>query len=155
MVILLNRETVHSETYATLLDALVSNPSEKLSLFGAINCSGSISAKASWCEKWIENESSPFAERLVAFAAVEGIFFSSSFAAIFWIKRRGLMPGLTFSNELIARDEALHTEFAALLLAHLNYKPSAETVCQIIKSAVELEKRFVEGQIYIHFVLSD
>ena len=102
--------------------------------------------KAKWALKWMNDEDSPFAQRLVAFAAVEGIFFSGSFAAIFWLKKRGLMPGLTFSNELICRDEGMHTDFACLLFSHLRNRPAMKTVKSIVKEAVEIEIRFMEGE---------
>lgn len=102
-----------------------------------------IRKKADWAIKWIEDQSSTFAQRLVAFAAVEGIFFSGSFASIFWLKKRGLMPGLTFSNELISRDEGLHTDFACLLFSHLNNRPSKQAVQDVITEAVEIEQEFL------------
>src|ERR1700748_2793728 len=102
-----------------------------------------IKKKAEWALRWISDEKSTFAERLVAFAAVEGIFFSGAFASIFWLKKRGLMPGLTFSNELISRDEGLHTDFACLLFSHLHNKPSPESVRAIITEAVTIEKEFL------------
>src|SRR5438105_7634844 len=104
-----------------------------------------IKAKAEWALKWIADKNSTFAERLVAFAAVEGIFFSGSFASIFWLKKRGLMPGLTFSNELISRDEGLHTDFACLLFSHLKRRPHPDTVKLIITEAVTIEQEFLTG----------
>ena len=102
-----------------------------------------IRKKADWAIRWIQDKESTFAQRLVAFAAVEGIFFSGSFASIFWLKKRGLMPGLTFSNELISRDEGLHTDFACLLFSHLNNRPSPEVVEKIIVDAVDIEQEFL------------
>lgn len=102
-----------------------------------------IRKKADWAIKWIEDKNSSFAQRLVAFAAVEGIFFSGSFASIFWLKKRGLMPGLTFSNELISRDEGLHTDFACLLFSHLNHRPSKQAVQDVITEAVTIEQEFL------------
>jgi ribonucleoside-diphosphate reductase subunit M2 len=102
-----------------------------------------IKAKAEWALRWIADQNSTFAERLVAFAAVEGIFFSGSFASIFWLKKRGLMPGLTFSNELISRDEGLHTDFACLLFSHLRKRPSKQTIQNIITEAVKIEQGFL------------
>lgn len=134
-------ENIHSETYALLIDTYVKDPFEKNRLFHAIDTVTAVKRKAEWALRWIENGN--FAERLVAFAAVEGIFFSGSFCSIFWLKKRGLMPGLTFSNELISRDEGLHCEFACLLYSMLNNKLSEEAVHGIIKDAVEIEKEFI------------
>lgn len=140
-----NRENVHSETYSLLLTTLIREPTERHRLFTSIETIPAIRAKANWCIKWIDDSNQLFATRLLAFAAVEGIFFSSSFASIFWLKKRGLMPGLCFSNELISRDEGLHTEFAALLYSKLLIKPLQETVVSIISQAVTLEKQFFSG----------
>ncbi|MCW3125139.1 MAG: ribonucleoside-diphosphate reductase [Bacteroidetes bacterium] len=134
-------ENIHSETYALLIDTYIKNPEEKHKLFHAIDTIPAVKRKAEWALRWIENGT--FAERLVAFAAVEGIFFSGSFCSIFWMKKRGLMPGLTFSNELISRDEGLHCEFACLLYGMLANKLSEEQVQSIIRDAVEIEKEFV------------
>ena len=134
-------ENIHSETYALLIDTYVKDPVEKDRLFHAIDTVPAVKKKAEWALRWIENGN--FAERLVAFAAVEGIFFSGSFCSIFWLKKRGLMPGLTFSNELISRDEGLHCEFACLLYSMLEQKLSEEQVHQIISNAVEIEKEFI------------
>ena len=134
-------ENIHSETYALLIDTYIKNAAEKDKLFHAIDTIPAVKKKAEWALRWIDNGS--FAERLVAFAAVEGIFFSGSFCSIFWLKKRGLMPGLTFSNELISRDEGLHCEFACLLYSMLKNKLSEEAVTSIIKDAVEIEKEFV------------
>ncbi|MFT4876847.1 MAG: ribonucleoside-diphosphate reductase beta chain [Bacteroidia bacterium] len=134
-------ENIHSETYALLIDTYIKDPKEKNHLFHAIETVPAVQKKAEWALRWIDNGS--FAERLVAFAAVEGIFFSGSFCSIFWLKKRGLMPGLTFSNELISRDEGLHCEFACLMYSMLETKLSNEDVVKIITDAVEIEKEFV------------
>ena len=136
-------ENVHSETYSLLIDTYIRDESEKARLFNAIENYPCIAKKANWAKKWIGDNRSSFASRLVAFAAIEGIFFSSSFASIYWIKKRGLMPGLTFSNELISRDEALHTEFAILLYNKLQNRLSKNRIYEIIKEAVEIEKEFI------------
>jgi len=134
-------ENIHSETYALLIDTYIKDPQEKNRLFHAIDTIPAVKRKAEWALRWIENGN--FAERLVAFAAVEGIFFSGSFCSIFWLKKRGLMPGLTFSNELISRDEGLHCEFACLLYGMLNNKLTQEAVYTIIRDAVAIEKEFI------------
>lgn len=134
-------ENIHAETYALLIDTYIKDPIEKNRLFHAMDTVPAVTKKAEWALRWIENGT--FAQRLVAFAAVEGIFFSGSFCSIFWLKKRGLMPGLTFSNELISRDEGLHCEFACLLYSMLENKLSEEEVKGIIRDAVEIEKEFV------------
>jgi ribonucleoside-diphosphate reductase beta chain len=134
-------ENIHSETYALLIDTYIKDPAEKDKLFHAIDTIPCVTKKAEWALRWIENGS--FAERLVAFAAVEGIFFSGSFCSIFWLKKRGLMPGLTFSNELISRDEGMHCEFACLLYSMLENKLPVEQVTAIITDAVTIEKEFI------------
>ncbi|WP_343303369.1 ribonucleoside-diphosphate reductase small subunit [Chitinophaga niabensis] len=134
-------ENIHSETYALLIDTYISDPVEKNRLFHAIDTIPAVTKKAEWALRWINNGT--FAQRLVAFAAVEGIFFSGSFCSIFWLKKRGLMPGLTFSNELISRDEGLHCEFACLLYSMLNGKLDEKEVHEIIRDAVEIEKEFI------------
>ncbi len=135
-------ENIHSETYSLLIDTYIKDPVEKDKLFHAIETLDCVKKKAEWALNWIEEGS--FAERLVAFAAVEGIFFSGSFCSIFWLKKRGLMPGLSFSNELISRDEGLHCDFACLLYTqHLVNQMPKETVQKIITDAVEIEKEFV------------
>ena len=136
-------ENIHSETYSLLIDTYVKDTFKKNKLLNAIETIPSVKKKAEWALKWIENKDATFGTRVIAFAAVEGIFFSGSFCAIFWLKKRGLMPGLCHSNELISRDEGLHTEFAVLIHSMLVDKPSKETVLQIIKEAVELEKEFI------------
>ena len=136
-------ENIHSETYSLLIDTYVKDVKKKDKLFNAIETIPSVQKKAEWALKWINDKSSNFGTRVIAFAAVEGIFFSGSFCSIFWLKKRGLMPGLCQSNEFISRDEGLHTEFAILMYSMLANKPSKETILQIIKEAVELEKEFI------------
>lgn len=136
-------ENIHSEMYSLLIDTYIKDTSEKQYLFNAIDTIPSVQKKAQWAIKWINSESSSFAARVVAFAAVEGIFFSGSFASIFWLKKRGLMPGLTFSNELISRDEGLHTDFACLMYSHLENRLPYQTIKDIIMDAVEIEKEFI------------
>jgi ribonucleoside-diphosphate reductase subunit M2 len=136
-------ENIHSETYSLLIDTYISEPRQRTYLFNAIDNIPCIRKKADWALRWISDKSSTFACRLIAFAAIEGIFFSGSFAAIFWLKKRGLMPGLTFSNELISRDEGMHTDFACLLFSHLNNKPDAALVQSIITEAVTIEQEFL------------
>ena len=135
-------ENIHSEMYSLLIDCYVKDTAEKTRLFRAIDTIPAVKKKVDWALRWIGDDSS-FAERLVAFAAVEGIFFSGSFCSIFWLKKRGLMPGLTFSNELISRDEGLHCDFACHLYSLLTRKLSQERVHEIIADAVEIEKEFV------------
>lgn len=146
-------ENIHSETYSVLIDTLLNQDlDEKDFLFNAIDNIPCVKAKAEWALKWINSHNS-FAERLVAFAAVEGIFFSGSFCAIFWLKKRGLMPGLTFSNELISRDEGMHTDFACLLYReHLRQKLSEERVQQIISEAVDIEMQFVTESLPVELI---
>ncbi|KAI0481459.1 ribonucleoside-diphosphate reductase small subunit [Xylaria cf. heliscus] len=136
-------ENIHSETYSLLIDTYIKEPSQRTHLFNAIDTIPAIRKKADWALKWIADRSSTFAQRLIAFAAVEGIFFSGAFASIFWLKKRGLMPGLTFSNELISRDEGLHTDFACLLFSHLKNRPSKEVVQAVIVDAVKIEQEFL------------
>lgn len=136
-------ESIHSEMYSLLIDTYIRDNDEKLKLFKALENYPCITKKATWAQKWMGDKRSSFASRLVAFACVEGIFFSSSFASIYWIKKRGLMPGLTLSNEFISRDEALHTEFAILLYSKLNKKVNKKRVLEIIKEATEIEKEFI------------
>lgn len=135
-------ESIHSETYSLLIDKYVKDPTEKTKLFRAIETIPSVKAKADWAFNWFD-KSRPFTERLIAFACVEGILFSGSFCAIFWLKKRGLMPGLGFSNEYISRDEALHMEFAVALYQYVKNKPSNDVVRDIVKGAVETEKDFI------------
>ncbi|KAJ7829351.1 ribonucleotide reductase small subunit [Mycena leptocephala] len=135
-------ENVHSETYSLLIDTYVADMDVRNRLFHSIDTVDAVKQKADWMLRWMSAER-PFAERLVAFAAVEGIFFSASFASIFWLKKRGLMPGLTFSNELISRDEGLHTDFACLLFSQLQSRPASDVVNGIIREAVVVERNFV------------
>lgn len=136
-------ENVHSETYSLLIDSYIKDQSEKDMLFNAVDNYPCIGKKAKWAMKWIDDKEASFAKRLVAFACVEGIFFSGAFCSIFWLKKRGLMPGLTFSNELISRDEALHCEFAVLLYSMLVNKLTHTELKEIIMEAVEIEKEFI------------
>jgi len=140
-------ENIHSETYSLLIETYIKDSEEKKMLFEATSNFPCIAKKADWGKKWLTDRRSSFATRLVAFAVIEGIFFSSSFAAIYWIKKRGLMSGLTFANELISRDEALHTEFAVLLYSKLERKVQKKKVHDIIKDAVEIEKEFITESI--------
>ncbi len=144
-------ENIHSETYSLLIDTYIKDNKEKDRLFNAIDTMTCVKRKADWALRWIDEGS--FAERLIAFAAVEGIFFSGSFCSIFWMKKRGLMPGLSFSNELISRDEGLHCDFACLLYNnHLVNKLSEETVVTIIKDAVTIEKEFVTDALPVNLI---
>lgn len=136
-------ETVHSETYSLLIDTYIKDNVEKNRLLNAVETIPCIKKKADWAMKWIESKDDNFATRLIAFACIEGIFFSGAFCSIYWLKERGLMHGLTFSNELISRDESLHTEFAILLYSHIVNKLSEEKVHNIIKDAVSIEKEFI------------
>lgn len=144
-------ENVHSETYGLLIDTLIKDPKEKDYLFNAIDNIPCIKKKADWALKWIYGNED-FGTRLLAFAAIEGIFFSGSFCSIFWLKKRGLMPGLTFSNELISRDEGLHTDFACLLFKHLQNKPSLEAVKSLIMGAVEFEQEFISEALPVSLI---
>ncbi|KAH9305066.1 hypothetical protein KI387_009470 [Taxus chinensis] len=135
-------ENIHSEMYSLLLETYIKDPKQKTHLFNAIETVPCVTKKADWALKWIES-SNIFAERILAFACVEGIFFSGSFCSIFWLKKRGLMPGLTFSNELISRDEGLHCDFACLLYSLLNQKLSEDRVRQIVCDSVDIEREFV------------
>ncbi|KAK4701445.1 ribonucleoside-diphosphate reductase subunit M2, partial [Phenoliferia sp. Uapishka_3] len=145
-------ENVHSEVYSLLIETYIRDSAERSKLFRAVETIPCIAKKADWALRWISDESSTFGERLVAFAAVEGIFFSGSFASIFWLKKRGLMPGLCFSNELISRDEGLHTDFACLLFSHLNNRPSAQLVENIIREAVIIEKEFLTESLPVDLI---
>ncbi|KAF7967575.1 hypothetical protein HWV62_33731 [Athelia sp. TMB] len=136
-------ENIHSETYSLLIDTYIKEPAQREYLFDAVETIPCVKRKADWAMRWINDKQSTFAERLVAFAAVEGIFFSGSFASIFWLKKRGLMPGLTFSNELISRDEGMHTDFACLLFSHLKRRAHPDTVRRIIMDAVAIEQEFL------------
>tara|TARA_R110000796_G_scaffold178022_1_gene294791 strand:+ start:543 stop:1526 length:984 start_codon:yes stop_codon:yes gene_type:complete len=144
-------ENVHSETYSLLIDTYVKDPAEKDRLFNAIETFPAIKLKAQWALKWIESDS--FAERLIAFAAVEGIFFSGSFCSIFWLKKRGLLPGLTFSNELIARDEGMHCDFAIHLHEnHVVNKVPKERIVEILVDALNVEKQFITESLPVSLI---
>jgi len=143
-------ENIHSEMYSLLIDTYIKDPAEKENLFNAIETVPAVKKKANWALNWINNAS--YAERVIAFASVEGIFFSGSFASIFWLKKRGLMPGLTFSNELISRDEGLHTDFACLMFHHLKNKPSEERIVQIVSEAVEIEIEFLTDALPVKLI---
>ena len=136
-------ENIHSQMYSMLIETYIKDREEKHKLFNALETFECIKKKGLWAKKWISDNRSTFATRLVAFACVEGIFFSGAFCSIFWLKKRGLLPGLTFSNELISRDEALHTEFAVLLYSKLNKKINKNRIYEIVKEAVEIEKVFI------------
>ena len=136
-------ENIHSETYSLLIETYINDKLEKDKLFNALDHFPCIKKKSDWAQKWIKDNRSGFATRLVAFACVEGIFFSGAFSSIFWLKKRGLLPGLTFSNELISRDEALHTEFAVLLYDKMENKLKKSKVHEIIREAVEIETEFI------------
>jgi ribonucleoside-diphosphate reductase beta chain len=144
-------ENIHSETYSLLIDTYIKDSADKNHLFNAIDTLDCVRKKADWALRWIDKGS--FAERLVAFAAVEGIFFSGSFCSIFWLKKRGLMPGLSFSNELISRDEGLHCDFACLLYNnHVVNKLTKDQVKEIIMDAVEIEKEFVTDALPVRLI---
>ncbi len=139
-------ESIHSETYSLMIDKLVKDPEEKQTLFKAVDTVPAVKRKAEWALKWMGPGAS-FAQRLIAFACVEGIFFSGSFCAIFWLKKRGLMPGLSFSNELISRDEGLHQEFAVTLYSNLQTKLDDDTIQNIVSEAVAIESEFITDAI--------
>jgi ribonucleoside-diphosphate reductase beta chain len=145
-------EAIHSETYSLLIDTYIEDKQEKMKLFQAIETIPCVKLKADWAKKWIETEEEDFATRLIAFAVVEGIFFSGSFCAIYWLKERGLMPGLTTSNEFIARDEGLHTDFACALYEEIVRKVPKEKVHRIIEEAVGIEKQFITESLPCHLV---
>jgi len=144
-------ENIHSETYSLLIDTYIKDNKEKDFCLNAIDTMPCVKKKADWAMRWIENGS--YAERIIAFAAVEGIFFSGSFCSIFWLKKRGLMPGLCFSNELISRDEGMHCDFACLLYnQHVKYKMDPNLVTEIIADAVEIEKEFVSDALPVNLI---
>jgi ribonucleoside-diphosphate reductase beta chain len=143
-------ENIHSETYSLLIDTYIKDPVEKDKLFHAIDTVPCVKKKAEWALRWISNGT--FAERLIAFAAVEGIFFSGSFCSIFWLKKRGLMPGLSFSNELISRDEGLHCDFACLLYSQLVNQLPQDKVTEVITNAVSIEKEFVSDALPVKLI---
>ena len=140
-------EQIHSETYSLLIDTYIKDNEEKIKIFNSIQNIPCVYKKAKWAYKWIENKEVNFATRLIAFAIVEGIFFSGSFCAIYWLKKRGLMPGLTFSNELISKDEGMHCHFACLLYSYIENKIKPEIIYEMIKEAVEIEKEFITDSI--------
>jgi len=145
-------EQIHSEVYSLLIDKYITDPEEKEHIFNAVNEIPCIKEKANWAIKWMDDKDSNYATRLVAFAAIEGIFFSGSFCAIYWLKKRGKMPGLTFSNELISRDEGLHTDFAVLMYSMLEKKLSQKQIEDIIKDAVQMEKEFITKAISCNMI---
>jgi len=140
-------ESIHSETYSLLIDTYIKDNDEKELIFNSIENIPSVAKKAKWAYKWIENNDVSFAIRLIAFAIVEGVFFSGSFCAIYWLKKRGLMPGLTFSNELISKDEGMHCEFAVALYSMIKNRINQDIIHQIFKEAVEIEKEFITDSI--------
>ena len=145
-------ENIHAETYSLLIDTYITDPIEKDHLFNALETVPSVKKKGTWALKWLSRKKGTFAQRLVAFAAVEGIFFSGSFCAIFWLKKRGLMPGLTFSNELISRDEGLHCDFACLLHNQLIRGAGENIIHRIISEAVEIETEFVTSALPVELI---
>ncbi|PKU42928.1 ribonucleoside-diphosphate reductase subunit m2 [Limosa lapponica baueri] len=145
-------ENIHSEMYSLLIDTYIKDSKEREFLFNAIETLPCVKKKADWAMCWIGDKKATYGERVVAFAAVEGIFFSGSFASIFWLKKRGLMPGLTFSNELISRDEGLHCDFACLMFKHLIHKPSEERVKEIIMNAVLIEQEFLTEALPVNLI---
>jgi len=145
-------ENIHNETYSLLIDTYIKDQKEKMHLLRAIETVPSVQKKAKWALKWCDANNALFAERMIAFAAVEGIFFSGSFCAIFWLKKRGLMPGLCFSNELISRDEGLHCEFACLLYKKLVNKLPKSRIVEIVTNAVEIEKEFVVDSLPVELI---
>ncbi|KAJ3526275.1 hypothetical protein NM688_g8279 [Phlebia brevispora] len=145
-------ENIHSETYSLLIDTYIKDPERREYFFDAIHTLPCVQKKAEWALKWINDQQASFAERLVAFACVEGIFFSGSFAAIFWLKKRGLMPGLTFSNELICRDEGLHTDFGCLLFKYMKRRPRVDIVRNIVTDAVKIEQEFLTDALPVSLI---
>lgn len=145
-------ENIHSEMYSLLIDTYIKDPAEREHLFNAVETVPAVKRKADWALNWISADRASYAERIIAYASVEGIFFSGSFAAIFWLKKRGLMPGLTFSNELISRDEGLHTDFACLMFHHLRHKPSEERIKEIVCEAVEIETEFLTEALPVNLI---
>ena len=145
-------EAIHNETYSLLIDTYIEDKAEKLALFHATQTIPCVTLKAQWAQKWLESKTENFATRLIAFAVVEGIFFSGSFCAIYWLKERGIMPGLTTSNEFIARDEGLHTDFACALYEEIEKKVPRTKVHKIIREAVKIEKQFITEALPCHLV---
>jgi len=145
-------ENIHSEVYSLLIDTYIQDPARKMDALRAIDTDDSIKQKAEWALQWCSPDKATFAERLVAFAVVEGIFFSGSFCAIFWLKKRGLMPGLCTSNELISRDEALHCDFACLLHSKLQKPCASDTIHAIVRDAVRIEQQFVQNALRVNLI---
>jgi ribonucleoside-diphosphate reductase subunit M2 len=145
-------ENIHSEMYSLLIDTYIKDPAQREYLFNAIETMPCVKKKADWAIRWINDTNASYGERVVAFAAVEGIFFSGSFASIFWLKKRGVMPGLTFSNELISRDEGLHCDFACLMFSHLVNKPSQDRIYEIIDEAVKIEQEFLTEALPVRLI---
>ena len=145
-------ENIHSETYSLLIDTYVSDPAERTKLFDAVSRVPAVQSKAQWALKWIRDKDASFAQRLVGFACVEGIFFSGSFCALFWLKKRGLMPGLAFSNELIARDEGLHCDFACALYGMLERPLPPATLEALIREAVAIEREFITDALPVDLI---
>ena len=145
-------ENIHSEMYSLLIDTYIRDPVERNHLFNAIETVPAVKKKAEWALNWISADKASYAERIIAYASVEGIFFSGSFAAIFWLKKRGLMPGLTFSNELISRDEGLHTDFACLMFRHLVNKPTEKRIKEIVCEAVKIETEFLTEALPVRLI---
>ena len=145
-------ENIHNETYSLLIDTYIKDQEEKMHLLRAIETVPCVQKKANWALQWCDSDNASFAERLIAFAAVEGIFFSGSFCAIFWLKKRGLMPGLCFSNELISRDEGMHCDFACLLYSKMVNKLPESRIVEIITNAVEIEKEFVVDALPVELI---
>ena len=145
-------ENIHSETYSLLIDTYVKDPTKKMHLLRAIETVPCVQRKAQWALRWCDSTAASFAERMIAFAAVEGVFFSGSFCAIFWLKKRGLMPGLCFSNELISRDEGLHCDFACLLYSKLINKLPESRIVEIVSSAVKIEMEFVVDALPVELI---
>jgi len=145
-------ENVHAEVYSLLIDTYIKNPQEKAKLFNAMETIPAVMKKAQWALRWTDKNNATFAERIVAFASVEGIFFSASFCAIFWLKKRGLMPGLSFSNELISRDEGMHCDFACLMYGMLEHKLSEARIREIICGAVDCEREFVTDALPVSLI---
>ncbi|KAK4300357.1 hypothetical protein Pmani_027437 [Petrolisthes manimaculis] len=145
-------ENIHSEMYSLLIHTYIKGTKEQQHLFNAVETLPCVKKKADWALRWISHKTASYAERIIAFAAVEGIFFSGSFASIFWLKKRGLMPGLTFSNELISRDEGLHTDFACLMFKHLVSKPNQDQIYAIICDAVKIEQEFLTDALPVNLI---
>jgi ribonucleoside-diphosphate reductase subunit M2 len=145
-------ENIHSEVYSLLIDTYIKDQKDKLNILSAIETIECVQKKAKWALRWCDPNNASFAERLIAFASVEGIFFSGSFCAIFWLKKRGLMPGLCFSNELISRDEGLHCDFACLMYNNLENKLPDQVIIDIISDAVAMEKEFITSSLPVELI---